>query len=69
MIDSEKIFGSNTSDELENGMYWAIGAGVEKSNIIVELVYSVNYSHMDYWGGEIWTYRNIAINVGYKFSL
>ena len=69
MMDSEKIFGSNTSNELENGMYWAIGAGVEKSNIIVELVYSVNYSHMDYWGGEIWTYRNIVINVGYKFSL
>ena len=69
IMDSDKISYSNSSKKLDNGMYWGIGAGVEKCNIIVELMYSVNYSHFDYWGGEIWTYRNIAINAGYKFNI
>ena len=66
IMDSDKLVYSTS--KLDNGMYWAIGAGIEKCNIIVELMYSVNYSYFDYWE-EIWTYRNIAINVGYKFSL
>lgn len=53
----------------ENGLYWAIGAGVEKYNVILELVYSVSYHYLDCYGGENWTYRNLAINLGYKFSL
>ena len=69
IMDSDKISYSNSSKKLDNGMYWGIGAGVEKCNIIVELMYSVNYSYFDYWGGEIWTYRNIAINAGYKFNI
>lgn len=59
---------SNPSAEADNGMYWAIGVGVEKFNVIVELMYSVNYSYFDCWK-ENWTYRNIAINVGYKFNI
>ncbi len=69
IMDSDKISYSNSSKKLDNGMYWGIGAGVEKCNIIVELMYSVNYSHFDCWGGENWTYRNIAINAGYKFNI
>ena len=69
MMDSDTILYVEPSKKFDNGMYWAIGAGVEKYNIIVELMYSVNYSYFNEWGGEIWTYRNIAINVGYKFSL
>ena len=69
IMNSDKISYNKPSEKLDNGMYWGVGAGVEKCNIIVELMYSVNYSYFDYWGGEIWTYRNIAINVGYKFSL
>ena len=52
----------------ENGLYWAIGAGVEKSNIIVELVYSVNYFKIGDWN-ESFTNRRTAINAGYKFSI
>ncbi len=69
IMDSDKIVSDSNPANLDNGMYWAIGAGIEKCNIIVELMYSVNYSYLDFWDGEIWTYRNIAINVGYKFSL
>lgn len=52
----------------ENGLYWAIGAGVEKSNIIVELVYSVDYFDVKDWE-ESFTSRRFAINAGYKFSI
>ncbi len=69
IMDSDKISYSKPSKKFDNGMYWAIGVGVEKFNIIVELMYSVNYTYFDYWGGENWTYRNIAINVGYKFNI
>ena len=56
----------------ENGLYWGAGLGIEKSNIIVELMYSVNYwEHAEgtKWN-EGWSYttRRIAVNVGYKFS-
>lgn len=68
LFNNEKMSYYQPSEEADNGMYWAIGAGVEKCNVIVELMYSVNYSYFGYWE-EIWTYRNIAINVGYKFNI
>ena len=56
----------------ENGLYWGAGLGIEKANIIVELLYSVNYwEHNDdlAWNkGWSYTTRRIAVNVGYKFS-
>ncbi len=56
----------------ENGLYWGAGLGIEKANIIVELLYSVNYwEHNDDYSWEKgWSYttRRIAVNVGYKFS-
>ena len=56
----------------ENGLYWGAGVGIEKLNIIVELMYSVNYwEHAEgsEWN-EGWSYttRRIAVNVGYKFG-
>ena len=56
----------------ENGLYWGAGLGIEKSSIIVELLYSVNYwEHNDdsAWN-EGWSYttRRIAVNVGYRFG-
>ncbi len=68
LFNNEKMDYWTSSEEADNGMYWAIGAGVEKFNVIVELMYSVNYSYYDEWK-ENWTYRNIAINVGYKFNI
>ena len=64
--DNSGYYGSKKYNE--NGLYWAIGAGVEKSNIIVELVYSVNYFKIGDWNGS-YTNRRTAINAGYKFSI
>lgn len=57
-------------DFSENGLYWGAGLGIEKANIIVELLYSVNYwEHNDdsAWN-EGWSYttRRIAVNLGYR---
>ncbi|WP_372521053.1 outer membrane beta-barrel protein [Candidatus Ruminimicrobiellum ovillum] len=59
-------------DFSENGLYWGAGLGIEKANIIVELLYSVNYwEHNDdsAWN-EGWSYttRRIAVNLGYRFG-
>ncbi|MBR3655050.1 MAG: outer membrane beta-barrel protein [Elusimicrobia bacterium] len=59
-------------DFSQSGLYWGIGAGVEKCNVIVELLYSVNYwKHGDDgWTDKItYTNRRFAINVGYKFNI
>lgn len=71
VMDNNYIPSSDHSKSLSNGLYWGVGFGVEKYNVILELVYSVSYHKLDYddWGGEIWTYRNLAVNVGYKFTL
>jgi hypothetical protein len=59
-------------DFSQSGFYWGIGIGVEKFNVIVELLYSVNYWEHDQEGwSDDWSYTNrrLAINLGYKFSL
>ena len=60
------------ADFSQSGFYWGIGAGVEKCNVIVELLYSVNYwVHSDENWSDEWSYTNrrFAINIGYKFSI
>ena len=64
----DKWWDSSSKKYNENGLYWAIGAGVEKCNIVVELVYSVNYFEIEDWT-ESFTNRRTAINAGYKFSI
>ena len=53
----------------ENGLYWAIGAGIEKCNIIVEFMYSVDYWETKDGRTLEWTSRRLAINAGYKFNI
>lgn len=59
-------------DFSENGLYWGAGLGIEKLNIIVEVLYSVNYwdhdEGSDWDKGWSYTTRRIAVNVGYKFG-
>ena len=65
---------------MDNGLYWALGIGFEKSNFLVEVLYSVNYSklnaNVDIDDGaqklDISTnlsLSTIGINVGYKFNI
>ncbi len=63
---------------IDNGLYWALGIGFEKDSILLEFVYSVNYSKLnvdiDTGGDKISassdiTVSAIGINVGYKFEL
>ena len=63
---------------IDNGLYWALGIGFEKDCILLEFVYSVNYSKLNVdinaGGDKISassdiTVSAIGINVGYKFEL
>ena len=60
------------ADFSQSGLYWGVGVGVEKCNVLVEFVYSVNYwvySGRDWSDDYTYTNRRLAINLGYKFSL
>ena len=63
---------SDMSDGLDadNGLYWALGAGVEKSNILLEVVYFTSYFKFgdDEVSLDI-TESGFGVQVGYKFEL
>ncbi len=64
-------YNDNKEDFSENGLYWGVGFGLEKWNIIVELLYSVNYWEHKVEGNDSLNYSNrrLAMNVGLKFGL
>ena len=56
--------------EADNGLYWALGVGVEKSNILLEVVYFTSY--FKFGDDEIKldvTESGFGVQVGYKFEL
>ena len=54
----------------ETGLYWGAGFGLEKWNIIVEVLYSVNYWKHEDEGTEVsFSNRRLSINAGLKFNL
>ena len=56
--------------EIDNGLLWALGVGVEKNNILLEVVYSVSY--FKFGSDEIKvdvTESGFGVQVGYKFEL
>lgn len=68
------MYGLNVDVSADNGLYWALGMGFEKSNFLLEILYSVNYSkiNVNVEGSEISTdlsLSTIGINVGYKFVI
>lgn len=64
-------YNDNNDDFSENGLYWGAGFGLEKWNIIVELLYSVNYwEHNTKESDNLaFSNRRLAMNVGFKFGL
>ena len=63
-------YNDKNDDFSENGLYWGAGFGLEKWNIIVELLYSVNYwEHNTKENDSSFSNRRLAMNVGLKFGL
>ena len=56
--------------EADNGLIWGLGVGVEKNNILLEVVYSVSYFKFgtDDMKLDI-TESGFGVQVGYKFEL
>ena len=70
-------YGINNADiedsddvKADNGLYWALGAGVEKNNILLEVVYFTSY--FKFGDDEVKldiTESGFGVQVGYKFEL
>lgn len=56
---------------LENGLYWALGIGLEIANhFILELIHSFNYGYVNTNNHRSdMRYSELSISAGYKFSL
>lgn len=75
-------FGSKSYDIPENeklkvsykdGMYWGVGAGVEYNNLVVDLMYKMNYgkakmSAPNFSQKSDIDYGRVTLGVGYKFN-
>ncbi|UUV19701.1 porin family protein [Fusobacteria bacterium ZRK30] len=65
--DNEK-----TSIDVENGLYWAVGGGVEYKNFTVDLMYAVTKAEAtanDFYGKEDNDYGRVVLSAGYRFDL
>lgn len=62
------IRATDFAGEIENGLYWGLGVGVEYESFIFELLYSTNNAKVKTGldSSDI-TYSTLALNVGYRF--
>ena len=61
-----------TSIDVENGLYWAVGGGVEYKNFTVDLMYAVTKAEAtanDFYGKEDNDYGRVVLSAGYRFDL
>ncbi|UUV17549.1 porin family protein [Fusobacteria bacterium ZRK30] len=61
-----------TETEVENGLYWAIGGGMEYHNFTVELMYALNKAKSEIKGEnekEDNDYGRLVLSAGYRFNL
>ena len=58
--------------DTDNGLYYAVGGGVEYHNFTVDLMYAVNKAETeadDLNGKEDNDYERVVLAVGYKFNI
>ncbi|WP_163468968.1 outer membrane beta-barrel protein [Fusobacterium sp. IOR10] len=62
-----------SSINIDDGLYWAIGGGVEYNNFLVELMYGVTKSDAKspkvFKGDYAIDYEKVTLSVGYSFDL
>ncbi len=74
---SQNLKYKDVSFDANNGGYFGLGAGIQFYNFLVELMYSINTSGMDYsyFYGNFYSYSayeyysSLYINVGYRFKI
>jgi opacity protein-like surface antigen len=70
--DIEASYGGKLETKVEDGLYWALGGGVEYNNFTVDLMYAVTTAESeleeeDY--KEDNNYGRIVLSAGYRFDL
>jgi len=70
-FEYENDDGEKKSPGIENGLYWALGVGLEiMDDFILELIHSFNYGYVNIGNNRNYMrYSSLSINVGYKFKL
>ena len=78
-FDSSDLEAKNTSNgdiekteiDVNSGLYWGIGAGIEYKNYTMELMYSINKCKSSAKGSDVEKradYDRISLSVGYRFN-
>lgn len=62
--------GQRVHTSVDNGAYWAAGAGVQYNNVNVDLMYGTNYAKVKYDNQKHNNnYDAVTLSVGYKFDM
>ena len=66
-----EAFGSSYGSSVDDGLYWALGAGMEYDNFTVDLMYAVNEADSSMSGSSDKDndYDRVVLSVGYLFDL
>ena len=71
-----KSGGENYSTDIDNGLYWGLGGGIEYKNVVLDLMYTSTHSKVKVTGsgpakGDSFdnNYGELTFSAGYKFNL
>lgn len=72
--DVETNFDAPLNTDVENGLYWALGGGLEYNNFTVDLMYAVTTAKSSANIGNVEikkdnNYGRVVLSAGYKFNL
>ncbi len=64
--------GKSHSTDIDNGLYWGLGGGIEYKNVVLDLMYNSTHSRVDVKDtGDSFdnNYGELTFSAGYKFNL
>jgi opacity protein-like surface antigen len=67
-LKGDKLMGEK--QKMENGLYYAVGAGVDYNNFVMDLSYQVNQGKVDSVIGKLKAdHSRVTLGLGYRFDL
>ena len=71
-IKAKGLENNKASTNVENGLYWALGGGIEYKNFTVDLMYAVTTAESEAKEADIKDdndYGRVVLSAGYRFNL